>query len=128
MVHSLRRPCGRFLRGLPNRRRRQPANPQFPLPYRSIFRYLEKRTLGQKAFRRGAVMKELVEIIAKALVDNPEQVVVTEVEGDRQAGPDGAVHTDPLGRCGNEIEETLRPGNPRIVESGSFIAVARIVK
>jgi len=28
-------------------------------------------------------MKELVEMIAKALVDNPEQVVVTEVEGEQ---------------------------------------------
>ena len=27
-------------------------------------------------------MKELVETIAKALVDNPEEVIVTEVEGD----------------------------------------------
>ena len=27
-------------------------------------------------------MRELVETIAKALVDNPDQVVVTEVEGD----------------------------------------------
>ena len=29
-------------------------------------------------------MKELVEMIAKALVDNPEQVLVTEVEGEQQ--------------------------------------------
>lgn len=28
-------------------------------------------------------MKELVEMIAKALVDNPEQVIVTEVEGEQ---------------------------------------------
>ena len=28
-------------------------------------------------------MKELVEMIAKALVDNPEQVTVTEVEGEQ---------------------------------------------
>ena len=28
-------------------------------------------------------MKELIEMIAKALVDNPEQVTVTEVEGEQ---------------------------------------------
>ncbi len=28
-------------------------------------------------------MKELVEMIAKALVDNPDQVIVTEVEGEQ---------------------------------------------
>ena len=28
-------------------------------------------------------MKDLVEMIAKALVDNPEQVTVTEVEGEQ---------------------------------------------
>ena len=28
-------------------------------------------------------MKELVEVIAKALVDNPEEVIVTETENDR---------------------------------------------
>ena len=28
-------------------------------------------------------MKELIEMIAKALVDNPEQVAVTEVEGEQ---------------------------------------------
>src|SRR5881409_618219 len=108
MVHSLRRPCGRFLRGLPNRRRRQPANPQFPLPYRSIFRYLEKRTLGQKAFRRGAVMKELVEIIAKALVDNPEQVVVTEVEGEQTTVLELRVAPSDLGKVIGKQGRTAR--------------------
>lgn len=29
---------------------------------------------------RGVFMKELVEVIAKALVDNPDEVVVTELE------------------------------------------------
>ena len=28
-------------------------------------------------------MKELIEIIAKALVDNPEQVIVNEIEGEK---------------------------------------------
>lgn len=31
---------------------------------------------------RGSIMKELVEVIAKALVDNPDEVVVTESETD----------------------------------------------
>ena len=32
-------------------------------------------------------MKELVEIIAKALVDNPDEVVVTETEKDKGIQP-----------------------------------------
>ncbi len=32
-------------------------------------------------------MKELVEVIAKALVDNPDEVVVTESQQDRQGNP-----------------------------------------
>lgn len=37
-------------------------------------------------------MKELVEVIAKALVDNPEEVVVTEKE-------DGKINDDRTSRC-----------------------------
>jgi len=32
---------------------------------------------------RGAVMKELVELIATSLVDEPDQVQVTEIEGEK---------------------------------------------
>tara|TARA_B100000949_G_scaffold180617_1_gene161782 strand:- start:252 stop:515 length:264 start_codon:yes stop_codon:yes gene_type:complete len=36
-----------------------------------------------RGFIRGGIMKELVEMIAKALVDNPDEVNVTEVEGEQ---------------------------------------------
>ena len=43
-------------------------------------------------------MKELLEILAKHLVDNPEAVVVTEVEGDGSTTLKLTVATDDMGK------------------------------
>jgi predicted RNA-binding protein YlqC (UPF0109 family) len=43
-------------------------------------------------------MKELVEYIAKALVDNPEEVVVSEVVGDQTSVLELKVAKDDLGK------------------------------
>jgi len=43
-------------------------------------------------------MKELVEYIAKALVDNPEEVVVSEVSGDQTSVLELKVAKDDLGK------------------------------
>jgi predicted RNA-binding protein YlqC (UPF0109 family) len=44
------------------------------------------------------VMKELVEYIAKALVDDPDQVVVSEVSGDQTSVLELKVAKDDLGK------------------------------
>lgn len=43
-------------------------------------------------------MKELVEIIAKALVDHPDEVSVQEVEGDQSITLELTVATDDMGK------------------------------
>lgn len=43
-------------------------------------------------------MKELVELIAKALVDNPDEVVVNEVEGERSTIIELKVAPDDMGK------------------------------
>lgn len=43
-------------------------------------------------------MKELVEFIAKSLVDNPEEVEVNEVEGKRALVLELKVHPDDMGK------------------------------
>jgi predicted RNA-binding protein YlqC (UPF0109 family) len=44
------------------------------------------------------MMKELIEYIAKALVDNPEQVIVSEVAGDQTSVLELKVAKDDLGK------------------------------
>jgi len=44
------------------------------------------------------VMKELVEVIAKALVDHPDQVQVRAVEGEQVTVLELRVHPDDLGK------------------------------
>lgn len=45
-----------------------------------------------------AALKELVEIMAKALVDKPEEVVVTEVDGEQTTVIELKVAKDDLGK------------------------------
>ena len=53
-------------------------------------------------------MKELVEMIAKALVDNPEQVVVTEVEGEQTTVLELRVAQSDLGKVIGRQGRTAR--------------------
>jgi hypothetical protein len=77
-------------------------------------------------------VKELIEFIAKSLVDNPDAVTVTEVqgdkatvfelrvgkggswEGDRKAGTHGAIDANAPQRGGLPLRQTRGPGNTRI--------------
>ncbi len=43
-------------------------------------------------------MKELIEYIAKALVDNPDQVKVSEIEGEKTSVIELSVAKDDLGK------------------------------
>lgn len=53
-------------------------------------------------------MKELIEYIAKALVDNPEKVKVTEIEGDRTSVIELAVAKEDLGKVIGKQGRTAR--------------------
>lgn len=53
-------------------------------------------------------MKELVEMIAKALVDNPEQVVVTEVAGEQTTVLELRVAPSDLGKVIGKQGRTAR--------------------
>jgi uncharacterized protein len=55
-----------------------------------------------------AAMKDLVEMIAKALVDNPEQVVVTEVEGEQTTVLELRVAPSDLGKVIGKQGRTAR--------------------
>jgi predicted RNA-binding protein YlqC (UPF0109 family) len=48
--------------------------------------------------KQGGVMKELLEVIAKALVDNPDEVVVNAVEGEHVTVFELKVHPSDLGK------------------------------
>jgi predicted RNA-binding protein YlqC (UPF0109 family) len=53
-------------------------------------------------------MKELIEYIAKALVDNPEQVKVTEIVGERTSVIELAVAKEDLGKVIGKQGRTAR--------------------
>ncbi len=53
-------------------------------------------------------MKELIEHIAKALVDNPDEVRVTEIEGDRTSVIELAVAKEDLGKVIGKQGRTAR--------------------
>ncbi len=56
----------------------------------------------------GEVMKELVEYIAKALVDNPDQVQVTEIEGEQTSVIELKVAKEDLGKVIGKQGRTAR--------------------
>ncbi len=53
-------------------------------------------------------MKELIDYIAKALVDNPDEVTVTEVEGDQTAVLELKVAKEDLGKVIGKQGRTAR--------------------
>jgi len=54
------------------------------------------------------VLKELIEFIAKALVDNPEQVKVSEIEGEKTSVIELSVSKDDLGKVIGKQGRTAR--------------------
>lgn len=53
-------------------------------------------------------MKELIEYIAKALVDNPDQVRVSEIEGEKTSVIELSVSKDDLGKVIGKQGRTAR--------------------
>lgn len=53
-------------------------------------------------------MKELIEFIARALVDNPEEVRVSELHGEKTAIYELRVHSDDLGKVIGKQGRTAR--------------------
>jgi predicted RNA-binding protein YlqC (UPF0109 family) len=68
------------------------------------FRGISHRTSGLKE----TDMKDLVEIIAKALVDNPDQVLVTEVDGEQATVLELRVAPNDLGKIIGRQGRTAR--------------------
>jgi predicted RNA-binding protein YlqC (UPF0109 family) len=56
----------------------------------------------------GVVLKELIEYIAKALVDNPDQVKVSEIEGEKTSVIELSVAKDDLGKVIGKQGRTAR--------------------
>lgn len=54
------------------------------------------------------MLKELIEFIAKALVDNPEQVKVSEIEGEKTSVIELSVSKDDLGKVIGKQGRTAR--------------------
>jgi uncharacterized protein len=54
------------------------------------------------------VLKELIEFIAKALVDNPDQVRVSEIEGEKTSVIELSVAKDDLGKVIGKQGRTAR--------------------
>ena len=54
------------------------------------------------------MLKELIEYIAKALVDNPEQVKVSEIEGEKTSVIELSVAKDDLGKVIGKQGRTAR--------------------
>lgn len=53
-------------------------------------------------------MKDLIEFIARALVDNPDDVNVSELQGEKTAIYELRVHTDDLGKVIGKQGRTAR--------------------
>ena len=56
----------------------------------------------------GAVLKELIEYIARALVDNPDQVKVSEIEGEKTSVIELNVSKEDLGKVIGKQGRTAR--------------------
>jgi len=64
--------------------------------------------LQLKCLREGEQMKELIEHIAKALVDNPDQVSVSEIEGEQTSVLELKVAKEDLGKVIGKQGRTAR--------------------
>lgn len=69
---------------------------------------LDIRIPAETDKEREVAMKELITYIAKALVDNPDQVKVTEVEGDQTAVLELKVAKEDLGKVIGKQGRTAR--------------------
>jgi len=67
------------------------------------------------------MLKEMIEYIAKSLVDNPDEVQVSEVEGEQTSVIELKVAKEDLAHSArsrfHQGEKTLRSGDPRVAFS-----------
>jgi hypothetical protein len=63
-------------------------------------------------------VKELVEIVAKALVDNPDQVQVTQIDGEQTSILELRVHQSDLGKVIGKQGRTARAIRTILAASG----------
>jgi len=63
-------------------------------------------------------MKELLELIAKSLVDHPDQVVVTEIEGEQTTVLELRVAPDDLGKVIGKQGRTARSIRALLASAG----------
>lgn len=63
-------------------------------------------------------MKELVEIVCKALVDNPDQVQVTQIDGEQTTILELRVHQSDLGKVIGKQGRTARAIRTILAASG----------
>lgn len=63
-------------------------------------------------------MKELVEIVCKALVDNPDQVKVTQIDGEQTTILELRVHPSDLGKVIGKQGRTARAIRTILAASG----------
>lgn len=75
------------------------------------------------AVSEGVKMKELIKLIAQALVDNPEQVEVTEVQGERTSVIELKVAKEDLGKVIGKQGRTARA--IRTILSGASAKIRR---
>lgn len=67
-----------------------------------------QRGLSTVGFEEGSGMKDLIEVIAKALVDHPEEVTIREVEGEKTTVLELRVAKDDLGKVIGKQGKTAR--------------------
>ena len=73
-------------------------------------------------------MKEVVEVIARALVDNPDEVTVTETETDNEINVELKVAQSDMGkvigkqgRIAKAIRSVVKAASSKLKSSGNFI-------
>ena len=71
-------------------------------------------------------MKELVEVIAKSLVENPDEVVVTETEKDDAVVIELKVGPSDMGK-GDRTSGQNRQGHPYRSKSGFFQSSKKVI-
>lgn len=74
--------------------------------------------LQRREFGRRELMKELLELIAKALVDQPDEVEVTEIEGEQTTVLELKVAQEDLGKVIGKQGRTARSIRTILAASG----------
>jgi len=79
---------------------------------------LADRNFQRREFGRRELMKELLELIAKALVDHPDEIEVTEIEGEQTTVLELKVAQEDLGKVIGKQGRTARSIRTILAASG----------